>query len=150
MSSVAQNVQWLEDLAAIKQLKADYCFFADIWKGPNDRAERFAALFTQDAQWAGAGLTCVGPASIAAELKTFPAALGIETGLHFAVNPRIDIQGDTASGTWHFLLSLILKGRREPVWMCGMYFEEYRRTAAGWRFARVTAETAIAPDFGQP
>jgi hypothetical protein len=149
MSSVTENVQRLEDLAAIKQLKADYCFFADIWKGPDDRAERFAALFTEDAQWAGAGLTCIGPANIATELKTFPEALGIETALHFAVNPRIDIQGDTASGTWHFLLSLILKGRREPVWMCGIYFEDYRRTPDGWRFSRVTAETAIAPDFGQ-
>jgi hypothetical protein len=149
MSSVAQNVQWLEDLAAIKKLKADYCFFADIWKGPDDRAARFAALFTADAHWAGAGLSCIGPANIAAELELFPEKLGIETALHFAVNPRIDVHGDTASGTWHFLLSLILKGRREPVWMCGMYFEEYRRTPDGWKFARVTAETAIAPDFGQ-
>jgi len=149
MSNVEENVQWLEDLASIKKLKADYCFFADIWKGPDDRGERFGALFTQDAQWTGAGRTCTGPANIAAELKTFPEALGIETALHFAVNPRIDIHGDTASGTWHFLLSLILKGRRETHWMCGMYLEEYRRTLDGWKFARVTAETAIAPDFGQ-
>jgi SnoaL-like domain len=149
MNKVEDNVQWLEDLAAIKKLKADYCFFADIWKGPSDRGERFGALFTDDAQWTGAGLNCTGPASIAASLNGFPEALGIETALHFAVNPRIDIHGDTASGTWHFLLSLILKGRREPHFMCGMYFEEYRRTPDGWKFARVTAETAIAPDFGR-
>jgi SnoaL-like domain len=149
MSNIECEVRWLEDLASIKKLKADYCFFADIWRGPNDRAERFGELFTADAQWTAGGRTCIGPASIAAELKTFPENLGIETALHFAVNPRIDIHGDTASGTWHFLLSLILRGRREPQWMCGMYFEEYRRTANGWKFARVTAETAIAPDLGQ-
>ena len=150
MSSVEEKVRWLEDLAAIKKLKADYCFFADIWKGPSDRAQRFAALFTEDAHWAGAGTTCIGSANIAAELESLSAQMGVETAVHFAVNPRIDVQGDSASGTWHFLLSLIFKGRRETVWMCGMYFEEYRRTADGWKFSRVTAETAIAPDFAQP
>jgi hypothetical protein len=74
-----------------------------------------------------------------------PQAWGIRIGLHLALNPRIDVDGDSAVGTWHFLIPVIALGRDAPAWNAGMYFEKYVRTSAGWRFLEVIVESAIAP-----
>jgi hypothetical protein len=145
MLETHDRIRLLEDLAAIKRLKAEYCHFADVWKGSDRRAEKFGNLFSTDGRWILNGKVSVGPKAISEELMRLPEAWGVQIGLHLALNPRIDIDGDTAVGTWHFLIPAVLLGRKEPVWSAGMYFEKYVRTSAGWRFLEVIVETAVAP-----
>jgi SnoaL-like domain len=145
MTSVDDRIRLLEDLAEIKRLKADYCHFADVWKGGDRRGEKFGNLFAAHGRWIFNGMTFVGPTAISQELMRLPAAWGVKIGLHLALNARIDVEGDSAVGTWHFLVPVILTGQAEPAWNAGMYFEKYVRTSAGWRFLEVVVETAIAP-----
>jgi SnoaL-like domain len=145
MLEMNDRIRLLEDLAEIKRLKAEYCHLADIWKDVANRGEKFANLFATEGRWVFMGTTFVGAAAIAEELMRLPQAWNIDKGLHLALNPRIDVVGDSAVGTWHFLIPVISRGSKEPAWSVGMYFEKYIRTPAGWRFLEVIVETAIAP-----
>ena len=146
MSDLEARIRNLEDIAEIKRLKADYCLFADIWHDDPDRGRKFGALFTEDGSWDVGHKRCVGSAEIEEELMRLPDLLNLKLGLHIAVNPRIDIDGDTATGTWVFMIPVIAKGAERPIWNVGMYFERYVRTLDGWRFQEVRLNTAFSAE----
>jgi SnoaL-like protein len=87
-----------------------------------------ARTFTLDARWdGGPGLgVSVGRAAIAQRLRetTFSFAR------HFFMNPRIGIDGDSATARWH-LLSPCRRGDTS-YWMCGIEDDEYVRADGEW------------------
>jgi hypothetical protein len=66
-----------------------------------------------------------------------------ERAHHLVLNPVIDVHGDTATATstWAF----VTRGDADaPVLsMLGTYYDELRRTDAGWRFSRRVAYSDI-------
>ena len=61
-AKLEQRITRLEDLEAIKQLKARYCEICD----DNHDAERITSIFTEDAVWEGRG---IGKAKGHAEIR---------------------------------------------------------------------------------
>lgn len=146
MDDMEARVGELEDLASIRRLKADYCFYADVWDGDDDRGRKFAELFTQDGTYIlGDTHICTGRDQIEALLMELPGRMNLRIGLHLALNPRIDLAGDMATGTWHFLIPVLAGDDAGPRWNCGMYFEQYRRVDGRWLFQQVIVKSAIAP-----
>jgi hypothetical protein len=129
-TTLAQKVRVLEDIEAIKQLKALYCKYCDGgWAGPTHDYDKIAALFTEDAVTDGTAGRTQGRENIRRLYKSYQAS---PLAFHRVTNPIIEVAGDRATGNWHVLVA-ILRPDSQAVWVAGIYDEEYARTRDGWR-----------------
>jgi hypothetical protein len=91
-------------------------------------AKKISELFTPDGCWdGGPGLgVSLGREAIASQLRHTAFAFS----RHFFLNPRIEVDGETATGRWD-LLSPCRRGD-ESYWMCGIEDDEYVRVEGAW------------------
>jgi hypothetical protein len=130
----------LQDIEAIKRLKAEYCDICDDAHNP----DRMAAIFAEDGIWEGKGLWRVqGHTDIRKQAKGF--AERISFSQHNVFNPRIEVNANAAHGRWTFLgLFTFRKGNR-PVWLAAFYDDDFVKVDGVWKFqyfralVRVTA-----------
>ncbi|MGH7961177.1 MAG: nuclear transport factor 2 family protein [Candidatus Binatia bacterium] len=139
--TLEQRVQILEDIQAITALKAAYCNGADGgWDRPSHDADAVAALFVADGMWDGGkigrGEGREGIRALFTSFKRFPFAF------HRITNPIIKVNGDTATGEWHFLVPITLD-RDRARWFGGIYSDEFVRTPDGWKFKSLKATSAF-------
>lgn len=134
MNDLAKRIQRLEDIEAIKQLRARYCYLVD-----QGRSEELLALFTADAKGEYGPLGTYDKAGLANFFKqTVPAALPF--CMHMVHNPVIEVHGSAASGQWYFEVPAIHGPSERAVWISGRYEEEYRKEGnAGWQFSLIRA-----------
>lgn len=129
--SLEQRLQRMEDIEAIRRLMSNYAHYANVGEGSGD-PEKFAALFTEDATW-DLRAPLKGRQAIIDRLRVIEKLKYV--GFHFSLNPRIDVDGDTASGDWDMLFSVIIPGTTTPTTICGFYSARMVRTPEGWRFS---------------
>jgi hypothetical protein len=138
------RIQRLEDVAAIKRLKARYCGFCDDGYDP----EGLASLFTADAVWDGGAFgRCEGTAQIRSFFANAPNTISF--AIHHVTNPRIDVHGDRATGDWYLFQPCTLAAGDRAVWLAARYRDEYRRADGEWKFARVELETRFFTPFDE-
>ena len=109
LAQIEQRVQVLEDVNAIRHLKARYAASCDDQYNPDG----LAALFTEDAVWESQGLgRFEGREAIraffrgASQLFTF--------AIHYSLNGQIDVQGDTARAQWYLFMPCTLGEQTPP------------------------------------
>ncbi len=136
----------LEIREACERLALDYSFLAD-----GQRMDEFSELFAEDGELVLFGQTHRGPAGIRAALGAGRG--GSALTVHAITNHRIDVvSADEATATVYIT---VYAGQRKdggpaqaeriaPM-MVGAYHDAYKRTAAGWRFAKRAFEPLIAP-----
>ena len=141
LAQIEQRVQVLEDVNAIRHLKARYAASCDDQYTPDG----LAALFTEDAVWESQGLgRFEGREAIraffrgASQLFTF--------AIHYSLNGQIDVQGDTARAQWYLFMPCTLGDGNRAMWRAGVDHEEYVRVAGEWKFKRKSS----APLFHTP
>ncbi len=129
-----RELRLLRDKEEIRALKARYCHYVDGgWpQHGGTHMGPVADLFVDDGVWdASPGLPAArGRAAITQlfiDLRVIPLAF------HNAVNPQIEVTGDTARGHWHFIGASEMPDGKSA-WFIGIYDEEYVRTADGWRY----------------
>lgn len=134
MTTLEQRIQVLEDIEAIRKLKALYCVACD----DNHNPEKLGPLFAEDATWEA---TVMGKAEGREAIKAYLAAVGtsgrIRNSAHHAINPVIDVQGDMATGHWRLIMLYTENLGTEQVRyqrIIGWYRESYVRTIEGWKF----------------
>ena len=143
---LAARIQRLEDVEAIRLLKAAYCNGLDGgWdpKGPSHMGA-VADLFTDDGVWDG---TPWAPRSEGREaIRQMLVGYGVVPWIvHVVTNPVIDVRGDEADGHWHVIVATeTVDG--VPQLICGTYDEKYARTPEGWRFRSLTFTSAGLAD----
>jgi hypothetical protein len=121
----------LEDLEAIRRLKADYCLLSDRgYSGAGDDPRAVAALFHETGQWGNAQ----GPDAIRELFGRFQRQLPF--AMHYALNPAVELDGDRAQATWHGLIAATTD-TGDGLWIGGLYHDQFVRTAGGWRFQRL-------------
>jgi hypothetical protein len=138
VAALRRRVDVSESVLTIQAMKARYAelidqrFVGGVVVDEATLAKVTAAVadtFTDDAHWdGGPGLgVSVGRAAIAQRLRetTFTFAR------HFFMNPRIEIDGDSATARWD-LLSPCRRTDSESFWMCGVEDDEYVRTDGQW------------------
>jgi hypothetical protein len=144
--TVPNVLERLEIREACERLALDYSFFAD-----GGQMDEWSHLFAEDGELRLFGQTHVGPAAIRAAVGVGrgPEALSV----HAITNHRIDVLSESeAEGTVYIVL---FAGERKdggpaapaqinPA-MVGTYHDAYKRTAAGWKFARRAFKPSIAP-----
>lgn len=145
---LATRVQRLEDIEAIKQLKARYT------RGgvPTSDLEVMMPLFTEDAvldiEHFG---FCEGTEAIRDFL--IKASEKITWAIRYILSPLIEIadDGSTARGSWYLLgLANMLDertGEWEAVWIAGDYDEEYVKKNGQWKFKRVTSKQKLVSPY---
>jgi hypothetical protein len=142
IEALAARVRALEDVEAIRALKARYAELVDARYGrggvrPTAEVERLAgeiaALFAEDAVWDGGALgTCEGRAAIRARM----AEPTLSFSRHYFVSPRIALDGDRARATWELLAPCTSRDGR-ALWMAGSEDDEYARVGGVWLHTRM-------------
>ena len=127
-----QRVQRLEHREKLKELRYDYGICID-----HQRFDDFVALFTADATCTYEGVGTFEGHDDLRELAEDFIAANFEYSCHYSHHPRLDIDGDTATGTW--LLEALMAyddGRME--WRQGRYEDTYRLVDGEWKFSSIT------------
>ncbi len=98
---IERRVQVVEDIEAIRKLKAAYCAACDDDHNP----EKLGPLFTEDATWEA---NVMGRAEGRAAIQEHLGAVGRSGRMartsHNVFNPVIDVSGDRATGAWRLLM----------------------------------------------
>ena len=128
------KLQRLEDIEAIRQLKARYCAGCDDDHNP----DTLVSLFTPDGVWeATSNGRFEGPDNIRGFFADLRASGRIRRSAHNVFNPDIDVNGDEASGHWRLLMLYSTAGADGGVdhhRIIGFYRERYRREHDRWLF----------------
>ncbi len=134
LDELTKRIQTLEDLEAIKKMKAYYGHLCDERYGKdqdeiNVLAQQLTGLFTEDGVWDSGKVSGVrrGRKEIY-EYFTKPA---FNFGLHYFVKPDISISGNNAKGRWYLWMPGTTK-ENQPFWMAGYEDDEYVKIDGQW------------------
>ncbi len=148
MQELEARIRVLEDIEAIKRLKARYCELCDA--GLTDPANRdeLVGHFTVDATvdfGMGEGSSFEGKEGLELFFGTVVPS-GVSFCMHMLHNPIIEVDGDCATGRWYFEAPTTNAVTGKAQWMAGRYLEEYARVDGVWKFSFIRTEWKyIAP-----
>ena len=129
--SLAERVERLEQIEALKQLKYRYCAAVDA----NYDASAIAAMFTEDGVWDGADLGYLAGREAIYQGFLDPNAT-VRWMTHGVINPIIEIDGDTARCQWYMWLPKILTDGSKS-FQGGTHHDLCRRIEGRWLFERM-------------
>jgi hypothetical protein len=133
---VTRDLAWVLDYIAIRDLSARYNRFAEVGDG-----ERYADCWTEDGE-----LDLVGSQVFRGrqELAGVGAAGALTT--HITTDPLIEVDGDVARQTSRLITTYKAPDRSANEFVgTGIYTDELRRTADGWRFHRRRVDLDLEP-----
>jgi hypothetical protein len=140
LADLQQKIQVLEDIEAIKKLKARYCLYVD----KRDEAG-FVSLFTEDTVWDGGSFGHYeGRETMRNFFRAIPEVLSF--AVHYVMNPIIEVQGERATGHWYLLEPCTMVAGNQAVWGAARYEEKYVRVEGEWKFK----EIKLIPVFWSP
>jgi len=134
LEELGKKLQVLEDIEAIKKLKARYAQACD----DNYNPEVLEKMFTEDAVWDGGEGFGVHRGRKA--IKEFFAGVSksLTFAIHYAIAPDITVEGDKAYGKWYLFMTGTQDGTK-AFWAGGFYEDEYAKVGGKWLFSRVKA-----------
>ncbi len=128
LQELEKRIARIEDLEAIKQLKARYCEICDDGHDP----DRITSVFSEDAIWEGRGIgRAEGHAAIRELFENFQKMISFSE--HMVMNPVIEIDGDSAKGTWYFFGPFTFTENNQAKWQAARYVEDYVKLAGEWK-----------------
>jgi hypothetical protein len=149
-NDLAQRIQLLEDIEAIKQLKAKYCYYADAMiAGDTSKQDDFLNLYTEDAK---VDYPPVGPTKTRDELvsyftETLPSLVCFSA--HMVHNPIIEVNGDKATGVWHVDSPCTSPIQDKALWINAIYEEEYVKEGGQWKISFIKANMNFITPFDE-
>lgn len=151
VEELAARIKVLEDIEAIKKLKATYCYLCDAGLDNERNLNELIAHFAENAR-VDFGL---GPASQFTGregLKVFfgevvPGAVSF--CMHMVHNPIIDVNGDKAAGRWYYEVPATDASTNRAQWMAGIYEEEYVRENGEWKFSSIVTKWKYISPFDE-
>ena len=141
LEALERRITRLEDLEAIRQLKARYCEICDDDHNP----ELITSIFTEDGIWEGRGIgRAAGHAELQDLFRRFQSLIGFSQ--HMVMNPIIEVHGGEAKGRWYFFGPFTMYEGNQARWQTCRYHEDYRKVDGHWKIAhlRIRAPTMSA------
>jgi ketosteroid isomerase-like protein len=137
-----RRLQALEDVEAIRNLKARYAALCD----QQYDADRIAILFTEDALWDSPGLgRFEGREAIR---NFFRAASAIFSfAIHYSLNGQIEVDGDTARAQWYLFMPCLIAAGNRAMWRASIDHETYARVGGTWMFSGKRSEPLMNVPF---
>lgn len=134
LEQLEKRIAVLEDVEAIKKLKARYCAICD----DNHNPDEIVKLFATDGIWEGDGIgKHQGHAAIRALFQRFQERISFSQ--HNVMNPIIEVDGDRARGTWYFLGPFTFRKGNRAMWLAARYEEDYVKVNGEWKFQHLRA-----------
>jgi SnoaL-like domain len=140
--AIEERLARLEDIEAIKNLKARYAYHCD----HGYDADGMASLFVEDSLWTS---NSFGTYHGRAAIHEFQSKISSEIlwALHFMICPVVDVSddGQTATGTF-YLIEFATMTRpgggadKDAVVMSAVYTDSFVREKGEWRFKSVSVE----------
>jgi hypothetical protein len=139
LEELEARIRVLEDIEAIRKLKATYCYLCDAGlSDPNNRRE-LISHFIRDAKvdfGFGPESQFQGPEG----LEVFFGAVvpsAITFSMHMIHDPIIEVDGDRATGKWYYEAPTTDTSTGKAQWMAGIYQEQYVRENGEWKFSSI-------------
>ncbi len=124
----------IEDIEAIRKLKARYCAVCDNDHNPDEITKLFAA----DGIWEGEEIgRHQGHEAIRALFLGFQKRISFSQ--HNVMNPIIEVDGNQAKGTWYFLGPFTFRKGNRAMWLAARYEEDYVKVNGEWKFKHLRA-----------
>ena len=133
LSAVVQELRdricHLEDIEALRNLKAEYAAACD----DNYDPDRLAALFAEDATWESEGM---GRYEGREAIREFFRGISghFVFALHYGLNPQIEVAGDEARARWYLFMPCTVGDTGKAMWRAGLDEEEYVRIQGKWMY----------------
>lgn len=143
LEELAARITRLEDLEAIKQLKARYCTICD----ENHDLDRITSVFSEDGVWEGRGIGHArGHAEIRELFKGFQRMISYSQ--HMVMNPIIHVDGNDAKGVWYFFGAFTMRDGNQAKWQAARYHEDYVKVNGEWKIRHLRIKgPAIVADY---
>lgn len=133
-TDLQRRIALLEDLEAIRQLKARYCAICDDDHNP----EQITSVFAPDGIWEGAGFgEAQGHDAIRDLFRKFQSLISFSQ--HNVMNPQIRVDGDRATASWYFLGPFTFRKDNEDKWLAIRYDDDYVRIDGEWLLQHLRA-----------
>jgi hypothetical protein len=133
-TDLEKRIARLEDIEAIKQLKAVYCDICDDDHNP----DRIVKIFAEDGIWEGAGFgKAQGHAAIRDLFQGFQKL--IKFSQHNIFNPRIEVDGNRAKGIWYLVGPFTFHQGNEARWIACRYEDDYVKINGEWKYQHLRA-----------
>ncbi len=141
MTELQQRITRLEDIEAIKQLKARYSHICDDLHNP----DTIASVFAEDGIWESEDFgKAVGHQEIRDLFKGFRNMFTFSQ--HNMMNPVIEINGDRATGIWYIMGPWTLKEGDKETWMALRYDDDYVKTNGEWKYQHLRVVLRMTAD----
>ena len=145
LEELAGRVQALEDIEAIKKLKARYCEYCD----NQYDADGLASLFTEDAIWDGGEVLGRNEGREAIRRFFQGSSQRLPFAIHHVMNPIIEVDGDTGTGQWYLFQPCTRADGNRAAWLAARYNETYVRLDGEWKFQHMTITPAFYTPYDQ-
>ena len=142
LEKLESRIMDLEAADEIRNLKATYAAACD----DNYNPDAIAALFVEDAVWESDGL---GNFEGREAIREFFRGISsyFTFALHYGLNPKIEVAGDTASARWYLFMPCTVSDGGRALWRAGIDDEEYVRVDGRWMFKRKKSATIFNTPF---
>ncbi|MGB1879382.1 MAG: nuclear transport factor 2 family protein [Gammaproteobacteria bacterium] len=140
-SALEQRITRLEDIEAIKQLKALYCEICDDLHNP----DRVTGVFVEDGIWESDDFgKAVGHAEIRDLFANFRKMFSFSQ--HNIMNPRIEVNGDRATGVWYIMGPWTYAETGEEKWFALRYDDDYVKVNGEWKYSHLRVALRMVAD----
>ena len=139
--TLEQRITRLEDIEAIKQLKARYCEICDDLHNP----DRIASVFAADAIWESEAFgKAVGHDAIRELFQNFRDMFSFSQ--HNIMNPIIEVNGDRATAMWYIMGPWTLTEGDKETWMALRYDDDYVKINGEWKYQHLRVALRMTAD----
>ena len=149
LEDLAARIRYLEDIEAIKVIKARYCAYCDAGYDP----EGIAALFTDDGVWDGGRTFGRREGKVAIRRHFEAASQRISIARHQVMNPIIEVDGDEATAEWLLFQPCTIPATgddpAQALWLAATYHDRYRRVADQWLVSQMVIDVAFFTSYEQ-
>ena len=157
MPSLEERVAALEDIHAIKQMKAHYAFCADAKytdaheRKPQHEIDSIAwdqcSVFTDDVVWDNGLFGCFrGKRSVWEFLRATPWKFSV----HMFMNPLIRLNGEQASGSWVIWEVATLAESNKAMFLSATLCDDYVKVDGTWLTRSVRMTNRFMTPYDEP
>ena len=145
MAELERRITRLEDIEAIKQLKARYCEICDDGHNP----DRVTSVFAEDAIWESADFgKAQGHEEIRELFRGFQKMFSFSQ--HNIMNPIIKVDGDRATGVWYIMGPWTYSETNDEKWFALRYDDDYVKVNGEWKYQHLRVALRMVADREGP
>ena len=139
--ALAKRIRRLEDIEAIKQLKARYCEICDDDHNP----DRVTSVFVEDGIWESEDFgQAQGHEAIRELFRGFRKLFNFSQ--HNISNPIIEVDGDRATGVWYLSGPWTYSENDEEKWLALRYDDDYVKVDGEWKYQHLRVALRMTAD----